>query len=993
MDVPQRASAPRPGFTARATTIGLVITTLMLAASDAIPQGTSPAPDWNGTGTFPPGFLFGVATAAHQVEGNNLNNDWAIFEQRPDVANSGEAVNHRDLTVLAQDLDLAKSLGINAYRFSLEWSRIEPAMEAFDEGEIDYYRRVVEMIRARGMEPIVGLFHFTLPQWLLDPADHQHKMGWGFTFPLSLLSPNVPDVRLLLGHPTLHRTFIVERFVRYVDRITAELGSKVNYWTTFNEPNAANLGYVVGIWSPGHGAIAGLPEWSSYMFAVNQMIRAHRDAYQTIKHRWPAARVGIVQHVKRIFPHDNANADERQDARDWDYVLAKQFLDALTPVFDTGLFPVPQYAQPSRSYGFNCWDPYFDYQCGPTTTNESYLDFVGLNYYNAVESVGSIAGVLNPPLGDSGSGGIFNSAILSSSRRGRPANDYPEELFASGPWEIYPEGLLDILRDLWGRYKLPILITENGLAEIGAKACDCKLTKRPAFIVSHLQMVLQAINEGVPILGYLHWALVDNFEWRDGYDTRAKFGLYHVRLNREEVAPLAPYLALGPTSLKELDESVPGYQARTETLGASAFRQIIKANGITQSILNRWGSFPRITGEVVDSANSVAKSEVQSIEIDPFGPLVGQRSFGSAIPESCRILAVDVMYTDNLGNPLEQNFSVVPHQGGRVAYQMTSGLTIANRPLQGLEIVDSHPGTTNGEVVVRWFRESGLARFDFRVFYRLDCSGKSMALACDDSVPLIQCAASDDVWHASDVSIQCTATDASGLDNSNSESFSLSTSVPTGTESALALTETRRVCDAVGNCSTAGPVAGNKVDKRPPMITITAPVAGPYDRSTTLTLSYTVIDGGSGATHERRRLDGASTLGGHELVNGRVLNLLDLALGSHTFTVDAVDAVANSSNASVTFTVIATSEGIKREVKQFLSNGEIARDGLAKSLLRKLESAAIASAGGDCATAADLYKAFIHEVSAHSGKQIDAAAAGTLIAGAEYLIAHLTCPL
>src|SRR5439155_369191 len=157
------------------------------------------------------------------------------------------------------------------------------------------------------------------------------------------------------------------------------------------------------------------------------------------------------------------------------------------------------------------------------------------------------------------------------------------------------------------------------------------------------------------------------------------------------------------------------------------------------------------------------------------------------------------------------------------------------------------------------------------------------------------------------ISIACTVGDlGAGLANAADASFSLTTNVAAGTETANATTTTRAVCDKAGNCATAGPVTGNKVDKKGPVITVTQPTATTYLHSATLTLSYTVGDGGSGLKTFTATLDGSTTLAGHGLANGQPISLLtELPLGPHTFKVDAVDNVANTSSLSVTFTIAA----------------------------------------------------------------------------------------
>ena len=269
----------------------------------------------------------------------------------------------------------------------------------------------------------------------------------------------------------------------------------------------------------------------------------------------------------------------------------------------------------------------------------------------------------------------------------------------------------------------------------------------------------------------------------------------------------------------------------------------------------------------------------------------------------------------------------------------------------------------------------------------------SVNLFVPDTVPpVITCDPPDGQWHASDVGIACTAQDAgSGLADAADAAFVLSTSVPAGTETANALTGSREVCDAVGNCATAGPIGGNKVDKKAPAIVIIQPAAAEYTHSDTLVLDYSVTDGGSGVATVTPTMNGATTLAGEGLPSGRAISLLTaLPLGEHTFAVNANDQVGNvSATQSVTFSIVVTPESLIEAITIFEGLGDI-KSTLVQSLLAKLGNAAQKFNSGDCSTAENIYRAFISEVRAQTGKAITAFAADILIADAEYLIAN--CP-
>lgn len=260
----------------------------------------------------------------------------------------------------------------------------------------------------------------------------------------------------------------------------------------------------------------------------------------------------------------------------------------------------------------------------------------------------------------------------------------------------------------------------------------------------------------------------------------------------------------------------------------------------------------------------------------------------------------------------------------------------------------------------------------------------------DTEPPVITCAAPDGVWHDMDVSIACTAVDdGSGLEDAADGAFDLWTSVTAGTETNDALTDTREVCDTVGNCATAGPIGGNKVDKKAPVTTIVQPAATEYVHSATLVLDYTVTDNGSGVSTVTPTMNGDTMLAGNGLSSGQAIDLLTaLPLGTHTFEVDADDAVGNvSPTASVTFTIIVTPDSIIDDVDKFRDSGDIDPK-LVKPLLAKLLNAAKKFNGGHCTPAGNIYGAFINQVQAQTGKGITSFAAGILIADAQYLISN-----
>ena len=213
---------------------------------------------------FPDGFLWGTATSAHQVEGDNSNSDWWEWELRPDTPckePSGSAVEHYKR--YSRDVALLAGLGFNTYRFSVEWARIEPSEGTFDETQLDHYRRVVAAVRRNGLIPMVTLNHFALPIWVAAQG------GW--------LSDRTPAL-----------------FERYVRRVVEALGDTVDWYCTINEPGVVAFGGYMGAlgFPPG---THGLVNWRR---AIQGLIDGHRRSRSAVKELRPSARVGMTHSMQ-----------------------------------------------------------------------------------------------------------------------------------------------------------------------------------------------------------------------------------------------------------------------------------------------------------------------------------------------------------------------------------------------------------------------------------------------------------------------------------------------------------------------------------------------------------------------------------------------------------------------------------------------------------------------------------------------------------------------
>jgi len=367
------------------------------------------------TRKFPDNFLWGTATSSHQVEGDNTNNDWWEAEQKGRLPHkSGKACDSYNR--YEEDFDLAKTMGNNAHRFSIEWSRIEPEEEKFSEEAIEHYRKVLQALRARGLEPFVTLHHFTNPIWFAQ------RGGW--------TNKKAP-----------------EYFERYVEYVALHLGGEARYWVTINEPMIVNHhGYIIGNFPPFHKK-----DLLGYFVSIKNMARAHRRAYE-ILHRYNShAQVGIAQ--------------------------SNNYFQAVSGPLRILNLVILYFSKYFKNFGF-------------LQDIRNSQDFVGINYYRSFKF------------------SIFKGFF-----------QYGEGQRSDFGWEIHPEGIYHVAKEVYKRYKKPIFILENGIS-------DADDDQRPEFIRSHLKWLHKAIKEGADVRGYFHWSLLDNFEWAEGFTQR--FGLVEV---------------------------------------------------------------------------------------------------------------------------------------------------------------------------------------------------------------------------------------------------------------------------------------------------------------------------------------------------------------------------------------------------------------------------------------------------------------------------------
>ena len=352
---------------------------------------------------FPEGFLWGTATAAHQVEGGNHLNDWWAWEQVPGHIKNGDrsdpACDHYQR--FKADFDLLKSLHQNAHRLSLEWSRIEPRPGEFSSSAIQHYAEVLQALRERGMEPVVTLHHFTNPTWIAAAG------GW-------------------------ESAETAERFATFAQRATDELGSLARYWVTINEPTViAYQGYIRGDWPPGkRGGIGSTAQ------VLVTLMRAHWLTYERIKAKHPELQLGLAHHLRVFDPARPWMPLDRAVAAGFTRVFNETVLKTLRRgrlVFPLTRAVTPSLTLPTRGRGRE------SEITGPRRSQ----DFIGLNYYTR-ELV---------KFNRHYRAELFGERVLPASA---PRSDLN--------WELYPDGLYRTLRSLKSE-GLPILITENGIAD------------------------------------------------------------------------------------------------------------------------------------------------------------------------------------------------------------------------------------------------------------------------------------------------------------------------------------------------------------------------------------------------------------------------------------------------------------------------------------------------------------------------------------------------
>jgi len=409
---------------------------------------------------FPEGFIWGAATAAHQVEGNNTESDFWLMENLEGsifVERSGDAVDH--YRRYREDIQLLASVGLNAYRFSIEWARIEPEEGTFDPEAIEHYRDVLRACAEQGVTPVATLHHFTSPQWLIRQG------GWE-----AVETP--------------------ARFARYCEYVMRELGEQLPYVCTINEANISiGIQKIIKKRQAGGNAQVG--------FNADMMSRLEKYNAQL------SQAFGLPPQEIHSFlaPRTDAGLKVIFDA----HIAAKEVIRRVSPKTKVGvtlsLYDIQSVPGGEENAAQAIQEEFLQFL--PYLKDD---DFFGLQNYT--RSVYGPDGIMPVP---------------DEAEKTQMGNEY------------YPQGLEAVVRTVSTYLDLPILITENGIATDDDQ-------RRIDFIETALQGVHACVADGLPVIGYMHWSLLDNFEWQLGFSKR--FGLIEVdrATQRRIPKPSASYL-------------------------------------------------------------------------------------------------------------------------------------------------------------------------------------------------------------------------------------------------------------------------------------------------------------------------------------------------------------------------------------------------------------------------------------------------------------------
>ncbi|KAL6408515.1 Glycoside hydrolase, family 1 [Ilyonectria robusta] len=453
---------------------------------------------------LPADFVWGAATAAYQIEGAAAQDGkgksiWDTFSHlnpsRTNGENADVACDH--YSRFHEDVKLMKSLGMETYRFSIAWSRVIPLggrNDPVNDAGIAFYNRLIDALLANGITPSVTLYHWDAPQALYDRY-----------------------------RAFLNTTEFQADFKRYARLCFSHFGDRVKSWVTFNEPYIISIfGHLNGSLAPGHCAEAGTDTKTEPWRVGHTIILSHAavvDLYAKEFQSLQKGKISIVLNGHFYEPYDATNQA--------DIDAAQRRLEFYIGWFGDPIFLGKDYPSPMREY-LGARLPSFthkDFQLLQATY--SINAFYGMNHY----STKFARQLTEPAAQDDWTCNIEESSINSKGEEIGPAS--------SMPWlRVAPNGFRKLLSWVWDRYRLPIMVTENGCPCPGESdvkiAVDDRFRQR--YLGLYLDSISQAIYEdGVKVEGYYVWSLLDNFEWSSGYGPR--YGIVHVNFVNLKRAP------------------------------------------------------------------------------------------------------------------------------------------------------------------------------------------------------------------------------------------------------------------------------------------------------------------------------------------------------------------------------------------------------------------------------------------------------------------------
>lgn len=433
---------------------------------------------------FPDNFLWGTATSSYQIEGAATEDGrgesiWDRFSKTPGKVNDGTngdvACDHYHR--YRDDIALMKDLGVRAYRFSVAWPRVLPKGRGeVNAAGLDFYDRIVDTLLAAGIEPFVTLYHWDLPQALQDEG------GW-----------------------TNRAT--AEAFVTYADVLSRRLGDRVKKWITHNEPWCASLlSHQIGLHAPG------LRDYRAALSVSHHLLLSHGLAVPVLRKNSPGAEVGITLNLTPTVPASRSAAD-LDAARHHDGYFNRWFLD---PLFGRH-YPADMVADYIKA-GHLPPEGFTDVRPGDLEIIATPCDFLGVNYYNRTV--------------------MRSDKVPEEQNLPRTEHLAPREEWTEMGWEVYPDGLRQILTRVHLEYGPPKLyVTENGASYSDGPDAEGRVrdARRTQFLRDHFIAARRAIDAGAPLAGYFVWSLLDNFEWERGYTQR--FGIVWVDYETQRRIP------------------------------------------------------------------------------------------------------------------------------------------------------------------------------------------------------------------------------------------------------------------------------------------------------------------------------------------------------------------------------------------------------------------------------------------------------------------------